>query len=121
MIVGVGTDIVEIKRLEEKIKKDSFVNGVYTNEELENIKTRGNRLESYAGVFAAKEAVAKALGTGYRNNLKITDVCVLNDYLGKPYIKIVGNGAEKIKNICFHLSISHSEKYAVAFVVAENI
>lgn len=121
MIVGVGTDIVDIRRIKEKIQKESFLNGVYAEEEIENIKKRGNRAESYAGVFAAKEAVAKSLGTGYRQSLDIKEVCILNDYLGKPYVEFKGQSAEKAKNIFFHLSISHSDDYATAFVVAENI
>lgn len=120
MIVGIGTDIIEIKRIEEKIKKDSFVNKVFSAKELENIKNKGNKSESYAGVFAAKEAVAKAFGTGFRNNLRIEDICILNDYLGKPYVEFIGENKERYNNLKINISISHCKDYAVAFAIIED-
>jgi len=63
MIVGIGNDIIEIERIEKAISKEGFKDKIYTQRELENIEKRGNRTETYAGIFSAKEAISKAIGT----------------------------------------------------------
>ena len=120
MIVGIGNDIIEIKRIEKAISKESFKNKIYTQRELENIKKRGNRAETYAGVFSAKEAISKAIGTGVRE-FSLTDLEILNDDLGKPYVvvsekldKIIKNKKEDYQ---IEISISHSKKYAIAMAI----
>ena len=87
MIIGIGNDIIEIERIEKAILKEGFKNKVYTERELENILKRGNRVETYAGIFSAKEAISKAIGTGVRN-FALTDLEILNDELNKPYVII---------------------------------
>lgn len=117
MIVGIGNDIIEIERIEKAISKESFKNKVYTQRELENIEKRGDRVETYAGIFSAKEAISKAIGTGVRE-FSLTDLEILNDDLGKPYV-VVSERLDKIikskkENYQIEISISHSKKYATA-------
>ena len=117
MIVGIGNDIIEIERIEKAISKEDFKNKVYSQRELENIKKRGDRVETYAGIFSAKEAIAKAIGTGVRE-FSLTDLEILNDDLGKPYV-VVSEKLDKIKkgNYQIEISISHSKKYATAMAL----
>ncbi|WP_426350127.1 holo-ACP synthase [Alloiococcus sp. CFN-8] len=122
MIIGVGTDIIEISRVEKAVKRTSgLLEKIFTPEE---IKSAGNgrRSESLAGYFAAKEAMGKALGTGIRG-FSFKDIEVYKDSLGKPCIKVTGPA----ENICdsmgvrsIHLSISHSRDNAMAFIVLEG-
>ena len=120
MIVGIGNDIIEIERIEKAISKEGFKNKVYTQKELENIKKRGDRAETYAGIFSAKEAISKAIGTGVRE-FSLTDLEILNDDLGKPYV-VVSKKLDKIikrkkEDYQIEISISHSKKYATAVAV----
>ena len=117
MIVGIGNDIIEIERIEKAISKEGFKNKVYTQKELENIKKRGDRVETYAGIFSAKEAISKAIGTGVRE-FSLTDLEILNDDLGKPYV-VVSEKLDKIikskkEDYQIEISISHSKKYVIA-------
>ena len=117
MIVGIGNDIIEIERIEKAISKEGFKNKIYTQRELENIEKRGDRVETYAGIFSAKEAISKAIGTGVRE-FSLTDLEILNDDLGKPYV-VVSERLDKIikskkENYQIEISISHSKKYATA-------
>ncbi|MDH2315453.1 holo-ACP synthase [Fusobacterium nucleatum] len=120
MIVGIGNDIIEIERIEKAISKEGFKNKVYTQKELENIKKRGDRVETYAGIFSAKEAISKAIGTGVRE-FSLTDLEILNDDLGKPYV-VVSKKLDKIikskkEDYQIEISISHSKKYVIAMAI----
>lgn len=120
MIVGIGNDIIEIERIEKAISKEGFKNKVYTQRELENIEKKGNRTETYAGIFSAKEAISKAIGTGVRG-FSLTDLEILNDDLGKPYV-VVSEKLDKIlktkkEDYQIEISISHSKKYATAMAI----
>ena len=120
MIVGIGNDIIEIERIEKAISKEGFKNKIYTQRELENIRKRGNRTETYAGIFSAKEAISKAIGTGVRE-FSLIDLEILNDDLGKPYV-VVSEKLDKIlrnkkENYQIEISISHSKKYATAMAI----
>ena len=120
MIVGIGNDIIEIERVEKAILKEGFKNKVYTERELENIEKRGNRTETYAGIFSAKEAISKAIGTGVRE-FSLTDLEILNDDLGKPHV-VVSEKLDKIlknkkESYQIEISISHSKKYATAMAI----
>jgi len=110
MIIGTGVDITEVSRLRKAVEKwgEEFLNRIFTDEELENAKTRGSLYQHLAGRFAAKEAVFKALGDA---NLSWKDVQILNDKEGKPHCVIL-NGRNK--KIGVHISISHVKNYAVA-------
>ena len=120
MIVGIGNDIIEIERIEKAISKEGFKNKIYTQRELKNIEKRGNRTETYAGIFSAKEAISKAIGTGIRE-FSLTDLEILNDDLGKPYV-VVSEKLDKIikskkEDYKIEISISHSKKYAIAMAI----
>ena len=120
MIIGIGNDIIEIERIEKAISKEGFKNKIYTQRELENIEKRGNRTETYAGIFSAKEAISKAIGTGVRE-FSLTDLEILNDDLGKPYV-VVSEKLDKIlktkkEDYQIEISISHSRKYATAMAI----
>ena len=120
MIVGIGNDIIEIERVKKAISKEGFIAKVYTQREIENIIKRGNRTETYAGIFSAKEAISKAIGTGVRE-FALTDLEILNDDLGKPYV-IVSDKLNKIiqrkkENYQIEIAISHSKKYATAMAI----
>ena len=120
MIVGIGNDIIEIERIEKAISKEGFKNKIYTQRELKNIEKRGNRTETYAGIFSAKEAISKAIGTGVRE-FSLTDLEILNYDLGKPYV-VVSEKLDKIlktkkEDYQIEISISHSRKYATAMAI----
>jgi len=110
MIIGTGVDITEVKRVKDAVEKwgKGFLHRVFTDEELENAKTKGSLYQYLAGRFAAKEAVFKALGD---SRLNWKEVQVLNDKEGKPYCAILNGRSKKIE---VHVSISHVKNYAVA-------
>jgi holo-[acyl-carrier protein] synthase len=110
MIVGIGVDITEVKRLRQAIEKwgGIFLNRIFTKKELDNAKTRGALYQHLAGRFAAKEAIFKALGDA---DLNWKDVQILNDKTGRPNCKILN---DKWKKIDVYISISHVKNYAVA-------
>lgn len=123
MILGIGTDIIEIDRIDKAIKNNPmFLKKMFTEKELENFQENKFRVESIAGNFAVKEAVSKAVGTGMRG-FTFKDIEVFRDDLGKPIVNVSNN----IKNLIqsdkylFNVSISHNKTTAVAFVVLEDI
>jgi NAD(P)H-hydrate epimerase len=116
-----GIDIVEVKRIEKLIKKDSFLRKIFSKNEILYLESRKYKPTTAAGIFSAKEAVSKCLGTGIAG-FGWSEIEILKDELGKPYVKLTGKAktlSEKksIKNI--EISITHIEKYAVAIAVAE--
>ncbi|WP_307327837.1 holo-ACP synthase [Evansella vedderi] len=117
MITGIGLDLVEMDRIRSLYERQSsFVNRVLTERELTYFKTLSDRrkIEFLAGRFSAKEALAKANGSGIGESLSFQDIHILNDEKGKPYIV-----SEKI-NQKIHLSITHTQNYAAAQVVLEE-
>lgn len=123
MIIGIGTDIVEIGRVAKAIQRDSFVNRVFTKAETEYCRSRkAGMAASFAGRFAAKEAILKALGTGLREG-SLTELEIINDELGCPKVNMTGRfremAAERGIAYC-HISISHSMAYATAQCVMEG-
>ncbi len=121
MIYGVGTDIVEIGRITVMISKHKqFVENIYTKAEAAYCQKQG--LPSFAGRFAAKEAVVKALGHGM-NGWSFRDVEILSDAAGKPLVCCHRQAAAycREQNIAkIHVSISHSRELAIAYAVAEQ-
>ena len=116
-ILGIGTDIIEIERIKDAINNvKSFKNRVFTEFEIKHVEQRKNPYPSYAGRFAAKEAVSKAIGTGFRG-FNLIDIEIYNDDLGKPYIRFHNDLAMQMKDIKFQISISHSREYAVSTVI----
>ncbi|CDD11208.1 holo-[acyl-carrier-protein] synthase [Phascolarctobacterium succinatutens CAG:287] len=123
MIVGIGCDIIEIERIARAIKRESFIQRVFTAKEAAYCQSRGQQAAaSFAARFAAKEAVLKALGTGLREG-SLQEIAVANDGLGKPLVQLSGHFAMLakqlgVKNI--QISLSHSRDFAVAYVIMED-
>ncbi|ASW44270.1 holo-ACP synthase [Clostridium isatidis] len=122
MILGIGTDIIEIDRIEKAIEKNpNFLNKVFTEKEIELFKSKNMRYEVIAGNFAGKEALSKALGTGIRG-FALKDIEILRDHLGKPVVIINDNIKEIIgTEHKISISISHNKNDAVSFVILEAI
>ncbi|MCW8856285.1 MAG: holo-ACP synthase [Kangiella sp.] len=125
MIYGVGTDIVDIERIERSLERqgDKFAERILAPVELETYYEIKQKINYLAKRFAAKEAVSKALGTGMRNGIDFQQLVISNDEIGKPQVTLVGNAKvwseqHRITNI--HLSISDEKKHAVAFAIAES-
>ncbi|OFW52360.1 MAG: holo-[acyl-carrier-protein] synthase [Actinobacteria bacterium RBG_13_35_12] len=122
-IFGVGTDIIEVKRIKSAIKNNSgFLSRVYTESEIEycNKKNKG-KYQSFAARFAAKEAVAKSLVEGVGKSISLSEIELANMDNGAPFIKLYGKTLKfskqlRIKEI--KISVSATENFAVAYAVA---
>lgn len=122
MILGIGTDIIEIDRINNAINNTPmFLEKTFTEKEIQEMTKNKLRVESVAGNFAVKEAVSKAIGTGIRG-FSFKDIEVFRDELGKPIVNISDNIKILIKSndYLFNVSISHNKTTAVAFVVLEE-
>lgn len=121
MIYGVGTDLCRINRIARAMEKPRFLDRLYTAAERARLEglCDERRHERAAGMFAAKEAVAKALGTGFVG-FGFADIEILSDEKGKPAVILHGGAAELAKNATVHLSISHDGGMALAFAVIET-
>jgi len=120
MIVGIGTDLIEIERVVKACEKKSFCTKYYTEQELELATTNVQKL---AGNFAVKEAISKMIGTGFRGISPI-EIEVLRDTLGKPYVNLYGEALKTVKLLGItkiFVTISNTKKYASAFVVGEGM
>ena len=121
MIRGIGTDIVEIDRISNAIKKEFFLKKAFNDSEID--MAVGRKKDSFlAGNFATKEAFVKALGTGFRG-IEFKDLAVVRDELGKPFIKICNNLNRHLQGIDenkIHVSISNTDSLAIAMVVIET-
>lgn len=117
----IGIDIIEIKRIEKLFSaNEGFLKKVYTRKEMEYCKPKKNKYQHFAARFATKEAVFKALGTGWVGSMKWTDIELLNDEMGKPYLNLYGSVkelAEKKRINTMSVSLSHCQSYAVAQVL----
>ena len=123
MIIGVGTDITEVERIKKAIEKNNFENRFFTDAEINYMNKKVNKYETAAGIFAGKEAVVKALGTGF-SSFSFKDVEITHNEQGKPGVKLSGNAAsllEAIGGSYIHISISHEKKYATAVAIAEGV
>ncbi len=125
MIFGIGTDIIEVKRMEKHLEgNDALRQKLFTKaEQVYSEKGKVTVWQRYAARFAAKEAFFKALGTGYRYGMAFHEIEVKNDELGKPFIEPHGKVKEylsKQKVTEIHLTISHVKEMASAFVVLEK-
>lgn len=122
MIFGIGTDIIEIKRIKKAIlKSPRFVERLFTEQELEYYKSKDMKAQHIAGGFSAKEAVLKALGTGL-SGFRWKDIEILRVTGGKPIVRFGGNIKKFIEDNrigVIHVTISHSREFATASAVAE--
>lgn len=131
MIIGIGADILDVRRLEKVLERfgDRFINRCFTVEErakAERRRAAGTHVATYAKRFAAKEAVSKALGTGFSHGVFMKDIGVVNDFAGKPSIVLAGGAqarllslapAGKVPNI--HLTLTDEPPMVQAHVVIE--
>lgn len=121
MIKGTGIDLTEVERIKKNLEKGSFLKKIYSERELEYLEGRKFNPQTAAGMFAAKEAVAKCLGTGF-SNFGPCHIEILKDEKGKPYVNLMNNAlkrAEELNITTIHLSISHTKDFAMAQCVAE--
>ncbi|HQO18586.1 MAG TPA: holo-ACP synthase [Candidatus Cloacimonas sp.] len=124
MIIGIGCDIIKVERIQNAITKNSlFCEKLFTPAEIEYCSRKANSAQSFAARFAAKEAVMKALGTGWDGKVNWLDIEIINSATGSPSIKLTGGAQEvadklKVKNIC--LSLAHEKDYALAYVILEG-
>lgn len=125
MIRGVGIDVIEVDRIRQVLARHGtrFLQRVMTSEELALAPPAADKAPYFAGRWAAKESVSKALGTGIGTACYWTDICVLNHASGQPYVVLRGAGAQtaaRLKIAVFHISISHLKDIACACAVAES-
>lgn len=122
-IIGIGTDITECLRIAKMIERhgDLFISRVYTPQEISYCRHRKQSTEHFTGRWAAKEAVLKALGTGWRRGISWRDVEIVNEPGGRPCVRIHGGAksvAEALGITSIQVTISHCHGYATAFAVA---
>jgi holo-[acyl-carrier protein] synthase len=122
-VVGIGTDIVECLRIAQMIERhgELFISRVYTEQEIEYCQCRKQSTQHFAGRWAAKEAVLKALGTGWRRGISWRDVEVRNDPSGKPTIALRGGARDVVEERGIAemlISISHCRSHATAYALA---
>ena len=125
-ILGIGVDIIQNSRIKRLIIKKSFINRSFGKQEIELSKKVKNKVNYFAKRFAAKESFVKSLGTGFRENLNLKDIEILNDKLVKPYFFIskkihnIINKKFKIKRFNLFLSISDEKDYSIAFTILQS-
>lgn len=119
VVRGVGIDIIEIDRIKDSIERhhDHFVNRIFTMKEQEYCLLHKNSWVYFAGRFVAKEAVVKALGTGFRDGISWLDIEILNDSLGKPCVYLSESIHQTFNTPQILLSISHCRQYAAATAI----
>ena len=125
-ILGIGVDIVENSRITKSLTNNLFIKRVFSNSEILIAKKLKDKKNYYSKRFAAKEAFAKTIGTGFRNNLNFKDISITNNKAGKPSFLINEKLKKIIKkqfktlSVSFFLSISDEKKYSVAFVILQK-
>lgn len=122
-VIGIGTDIIECVRIAKMIEKhgELFLKRVYTYAEIAYCSCRKSANQHYAGRWAAKEAVLKALGTGWAHGIQWTDIEVVNEIGGRPHIELDGQAKAISQQQGIHeilISISHCRSYAIAYATA---
>lgn len=130
MIIGIGNDIIDIRRIEKTLSRfgERFIHRIYTDVEITKSERRLNRAESYAKRYAAKEACSKALGTGFRRGVFWKDMGVVNLPSGRPTFKLTGGALTQLQKITpkgmeavIHLTITDEPPQAQAVVLIEAI
>jgi holo-[acyl-carrier protein] synthase len=125
MIFGIGTDIVRVARMQQDLERfgERFAERILTDQELVEFRRAANRANFLAKRFAAKEAAAKALGTGFRDGIHLRDIGVGHDALGKPLLEFTGGALAFLRGkgiTVAHVSLSDESDHAVAFVTLET-
>ncbi len=120
MVIGIGTDIIEIDRIKDSIEKygDRFLSKIYTPTEIEYCLSKANKYQHFAARFAAKEAVYKALATGWQKILSWQDIEISNESTGMPQVTMRGKLKEFLADDkSLKISISHSKNYVVSVAI----
>ena len=125
-ILGIGVDIIQNKRLKNLIFSKTFLSRTFSKNEIKMSKKISSKTNYFSKRFAAKEAFAKSIGTGFRDNLNFKDIEILNDKKGKPFyfkskkIDTIVKKKFKIKNYNLFLSISDEKDYSIAFTIIQT-
>jgi holo-[acyl-carrier protein] synthase len=124
VIFGIGTDIIEVGRVEKMVARGrQYLETIFSEKEVDYCETKARRSEHYAARYAAKEAILKALGTGWRDGLVFSDIEILNDEMGKPKVFLHGKVKELFDRqqiMQASISLSHTNQIAIAFAVLEK-
>jgi len=125
VIFGIGTDVVSVQRMADNLERygERFARRILTDQEWEGYRESVRKAHFLAKRFAAKEAMAKAMGTGFRNGLSLRDFGVGHDALGKPMLEASEHARRRMDELgvgACHLSISDEQAYAIAFVTLER-
>ncbi len=130
MIIGLGNDMVDIRRIEQTLERygSRFVARIFTDVEQKKSDRRAQRAASYAKRFAAKEACSKALGTGFRRGVFWKDMGVVNEPSGRPTMQLTGGAKEQLERITpaghfarIQLTITDDYPYAQAIVIIDAV
>jgi holo-[acyl-carrier protein] synthase len=130
MIIGIGNDVIDIRRIEATLENhgERFIRRIFTEVEIAKSERRAQRAASYAKRFAAKEACSKALGTGFRAGVFWKDMGVVNEPSGKPTMLLTGGAQARLERLTpeghavrIHLTITDDFPYAHAFVMIEAL
>ncbi|MGF1573174.1 MAG: holo-ACP synthase [Sumerlaeia bacterium] len=125
MILGIGTDVVEISRFKQLLERqpERSVERLFTESEKEYCDSKQEPIIHYAARFAAKEAFLKAMGTGLTNGIRWSDMSIVKNQVGAPEFFLTGRAFELTQErnlLNIHLSISHTNETAIAFVILEG-
>ena len=125
MIIGIGTDIVEVDRINRLVAKygQRFLDRIFTAVEQDVCLGAANQGQRLAARFAAKESVMKALGTGWARGIRFKDIEIPSSEKQRPQVQLRGAAAERARELggtTWHLSLTHVDRFAVAFVVLEG-
>ena len=118
-ILGIGNDIIEIERIRKSMKAHGarFLSKLFSTKEQEYCLKHRDAAIHFAGRFSAKEAIVKALGTGFGEQASWLDIEILNEESGKPYVYFSSSIQKKLADTKMHISISHCKLYATAFAI----
>lgn len=122
MVKGIGVDIIEIERIEKSIREsgDHILHKIFTPQEIAYCNSKPKTFQHFAARFAAKEALSKALATGWAGKFNWKDVEVTNESSGQPRIELHGKLQEALAHCSVLVSLSHSESHVVAMIVIEE-
>ena len=122
MLVGIGCDCIEIDRFRQAVQRsgNAFLHRLFTDEEISLCQRNADPIFSYAGRFAAKEALSKALGTGIGSELSWKEMEIVSDPKGRPIVRWHIDVKARYGVLATHLSISHSHTVAMAYAVLER-
>jgi holo-[acyl-carrier protein] synthase len=124
VIFGIGTDIIDVKRVEKMVARGrQYLETIFTEKEMDYCEAKAKKSEHYAARYAAKEAILKALGTGWRGGLAYSEIEIINEELGQPQVLVRG----EVRNFFDHhqiqktlISLSHTKEIALAVVILES-